>query len=1174
MWKGFKEVFEPKGKGADTQSNAFANVLPNTRTASMFSFQKVLSHGWSGKATALAYDAVQSLVAVGLDNGTIWIYGKSDVELSFSVGDFPIEKIQFAVNKGFVVGYSGQTLFRVDLATSPPKVDREHKFEHKVTAMHIPVDTEWIYVGTMKGNIIPFNINRWLPTKDIIYWNLCSIQTEHKHPGSVLSISEQPADNTKLLLGHSEGSICLYDTQLKKAVGTWGIPEKEPLTSLCWHPREDKFVSGHSTGMSAIWTLKNPHPESVKRDASTRPASPEVISPVTHLAWAYAGSEPMLVNTGGDIQTPNLFTLSLSTGRTEKSLAFDHPVVDFAVLSPSPWQMDEKTPGGLAVLLDHQLLVCDIMGPGMPYIKSPYASRFLRKNVTCMVHVCNDVTPGVVTALRWLGRKKTHKDGTPAKVWPLTGGIPGGKSGLPSPELLILGYDDGTLAFLDVTNAALSPLCVLDIEEICESAIVPVPPNCTIANISFCPVSRVLCVACASGEVLLFTFATTAKDVTVTTCTPSLQRLLPSTPSSPAPSRESASGSISEPNRNSGNRLSSPAPEKRKSTTLGDIFGGSKKGKDEEEVKSGDLNPKTGEQGGAGDDKIRRKSGVFGILKGVVPGKKHHDHSPNVEKQPSSESKNDSGPEDQPESPATPEPQPDPTTNEIATALAEAANEPITTAPTDPATKSESSKEEKQETQPIEIEKNENVEEEGEKVESENSEVGGSKPENEGQETPNIPQILGKSESTTSLSNSDKIVASVNYMAQPGFQLALYCYGVRVRDETNLQPVTAMAINSEWKLLALCVDAGVVVIEYAEGLVTLEESFACRAGVDQSEKPTSLEFCLAFARDDDALPMPSVVVGTSTGTLLKYAVVPGTDPLLVDKLRMRDGSILGTIHLDSIGRPLHPPTDPWVEDDIEDHQAAVDMGPGPESPAPGNHTFVVVIFDQWIDVVNSPSNKIVGKVRIEGGKATAFNVFSIGVETCLSVLDEHQTVHIYSVPNIKLITTIPLCYTEADRIELTGTGRLLALLQNGTLDRCTLLAHDDWLNLPSALPSCNRDGLEIPPRPTRASVWSLFGANSETDRAELFTLPDGNSAIERLKAKNAERQTNKVEQTRQQTEGLASKMNENKQMLLERGEKLANIEDKTADMANNAKAFANRIKEYNRKQAAKKWYEF
>lgn len=82
------------------------------------------------------------------------------------------------------------------------------------------------------------------------------------HPGSVVHLSDNPQDPSKLLIGYETGQIVLWDLRTKAADMRWN--STEPLRSISWHHEGKQFICSHTDGSLTTWNVRQgPKPVNV-----------------------------------------------------------------------------------------------------------------------------------------------------------------------------------------------------------------------------------------------------------------------------------------------------------------------------------------------------------------------------------------------------------------------------------------------------------------------------------------------------------------------------------------------------------------------------------------------------------------------------------------------------------------------------------------------------------------------------------------------------------------------------------------------------------------------------------------------------------------------------------------------------------------------------------------------
>lgn len=91
--------------------------------------------------------------------------------------------------------------------------------------------------------------------------NFC-FRSRKTHPGSVIHLSDNPQDPSKLLIGYETGQVVLWDMRTKVADMRWNATE--PLRSISWHHEGKQFICSHTDGSLTTWNVRQgPKPANV-----------------------------------------------------------------------------------------------------------------------------------------------------------------------------------------------------------------------------------------------------------------------------------------------------------------------------------------------------------------------------------------------------------------------------------------------------------------------------------------------------------------------------------------------------------------------------------------------------------------------------------------------------------------------------------------------------------------------------------------------------------------------------------------------------------------------------------------------------------------------------------------------------------------------------------------------
>eukprot|EP01135_Chromosphaera_perkinsii_P005577 Nk52_evm2s353 gene=Nk52_evmTU2s353 len=486
-----------------------------------FELRKSIVHGIPPHPTALAYDPLQSLIAVGTDDGIVKIFGMPGVERSFKHEDGrSIMQLLFVEGEGILISVTVDSVNYWDLKSSEINLKHKLQFSENICFCHTPTQSFWMYVGTTRGNLFVVDVNNFELSEYMVYWNHLVEISDKNHPGAIISVEECPMNDQLLLIGFEKGVLVLWDVKEKKVCKRFGtgLPTTLPLTSVCWYSDGKQFITSHSTGPMRIWNLKNPEvPEYLMHPMPDLDDNTSMLSPVGKVLWVSDKDDAFFIHSGGTFRDSDMDNISIKHKKVSKELFFENEVVDFLCINSSPWSNDTRNPVALVVLLANELVVCDVRQSGFPTFRSPFGLYTQNSPVTC-VRYYTDVKGSVLTGLRRFGHShdafsfSTH-------MWPVTGGVPGEEGEMTSNDIIVTGHEDGRVLFWDASTIDLLLLCTLDCKKMMLKSELPMPDDKSIFCFEFCPMSRLLSVGLTSGEVLSFVFSASERDVIVRTCT-------------------------------------------------------------------------------------------------------------------------------------------------------------------------------------------------------------------------------------------------------------------------------------------------------------------------------------------------------------------------------------------------------------------------------------------------------------------------------------------------------------------------------------------------------------------------------------------------------------------------------------------------------------------------------
>ncbi|XP_029661468.1 syntaxin-binding protein 5 isoform X5 [Formica exsecta] len=479
-----------------------------------FQVKKTFRHGFPHQPTALAFDPVQRLLAIGTKSGSLRILGRPGVDAHVKhEGCAAVIQLQFLINEGALVSATADdTVHLWNFRQKIPQVVQSLKFQRdRITCIHLPLQSKWLYVGTERGNIHILHIETFVLSGYVINWNKAIEVSRKTHPGAVVHLSDNPLDLSKMLIGYTTGQIVLWDLKTKNA--DYRCQTDDPLKSITWHHEGKQFMCSHTDGSLSTWTVRQLKPANVTypHAKSTKDGEPELCKPIQKVEWKLSRSgEAYVIFSGGLAYDTTGRTPSITVihGKTTTVLEMEHNVIDFVTLCDSPWASDFQDPYAVVVLLQNDLVVIDLLTPGFPCFENPYPMDIHESPVTCCAYFA-DCPSDLVPAFYSVGSKSQKKTGFSEKEWPISGGEWSSSSSSYN-EIILTGHADGSIKFWDASAGTLQVLYKLKTAKLFEKtrtrSIDSEEDPLAIQLIFLCPESRKLAIAGSGKHVVLFKF--------------------------------------------------------------------------------------------------------------------------------------------------------------------------------------------------------------------------------------------------------------------------------------------------------------------------------------------------------------------------------------------------------------------------------------------------------------------------------------------------------------------------------------------------------------------------------------------------------------------------------------------------------------------------------------------
>uniref|UniRef100_A0A672NMJ3 Syntaxin-binding protein 5-like n=1 Tax=Sinocyclocheilus grahami TaxID=75366 RepID=A0A672NMJ3_SINGR len=498
------------------------DMIQETLQSEHFQLCKTVRHGFPNQPSSMAFDPVQKILAIGTQSGALRLcVCVSGVECycRHESGSAVIQ-LEFLVNEGALVSaLADDSIHLWNLRQKLPAILHSLKFNReRITFCHLPFQSKWLYVGTERGNIHIVNVESFTLSGYVIMWNKAIELSSKTHPGPVVHISDNPMDEGKLLIGFECGIVVLWDLKSKKADYRYNYDEA--IHSVAWHHEGKQFVCSHSDGTLTTWNIRAPaKPAQIITPHGKQPKDgkkPEPCKPILKVEYKTTrAGDPFMVLCGGlSYDTVGRRAcLTVMHGKSTAVLEMDYPIVDFLTLCETPYPNDFQEPYAVVVLLEKDLVVIDLAQIGYPIFENPYPLSIHESPVTCCEYFA-DCPAEVIPALYSVGSRQ-NRQGFSKKEWPISGGN-WGQGTLSFSEMIITGHADGSIKFWDASALMLQVLYKLKTAKVFEkprgkeekssTEIVDEDPF-AIQILSWCPESRVLCVAGVSAHVIVYRFS-------------------------------------------------------------------------------------------------------------------------------------------------------------------------------------------------------------------------------------------------------------------------------------------------------------------------------------------------------------------------------------------------------------------------------------------------------------------------------------------------------------------------------------------------------------------------------------------------------------------------------------------------------------------------------------------
>ncbi|XP_068063332.1 lethal(2) giant larvae protein homolog 1 isoform X2 [Anomalospiza imberbis] len=443
----------------------------------LFAFSKTVEHGFPSQPSALAYDPVLRVMAIGTKAGAVKLYGAPGVELTgLHKETATVTQLHFLPGQGWLLSLLDDNtlhLWEVCQKEGCSHLEETRSFGlpgrpgcspgiTRVTVVLPMAAGAMVCLGTEGGAVYFVTLPTLTLLEDKTLFPdeiLQSVPDDYrcgKALGPVESIQEHPRNGSRLLIGYSRGLVVLWE-QSTRVVQHLFLGNQQ-LESLAWEQSGKSIVSSHSDGGYMVWAVSGTGQRSQQPVMSTIPYGPFPCKAISKILWRTCESgNPFIIFSGGMPRASygDRHCVSVLQGQTLATLDFTSRVIDFfTVQSAEVPEGGFENPRALVVLVEEELVAIDLQTPGWPTIPAPYLAPLHSSAITCSCHVSN-VPLKLWERIVSVGEQQSPRQSSAA--WP----IDGGKNLAQEPTqrgLLLTGHEDGTVRFWDASGVSLKPL--------------------------------------------------------------------------------------------------------------------------------------------------------------------------------------------------------------------------------------------------------------------------------------------------------------------------------------------------------------------------------------------------------------------------------------------------------------------------------------------------------------------------------------------------------------------------------------------------------------------------------------------------------------------------------------------------------------------------------------------
>lgn len=440
----------------------------------LFAFRKSTQHGFPHKPSALAYDPVSKLMAIGTQTGAIKVFGQPGVEfygqhtlVNNSGAELNIQLIEWVYGTGRLLSLTAANQLVLwepqgDALLAIKTLPFDGKLK-KISSLCCSLNKDIVWIGTEGGNVYQFDLQTFSVKEPVIYHDAVLEQvppTYKLNPGAIESIRQLPNERTKLLIAYNRGLCVLWDLENSVVAKAFVAQGHGQSVGVFVNAAGSQFTWYHADGSYATWNISSTDPP---KNINYVPYGPDPCKSINRLFKAKRGSTELSIFSGGMPRSAYGDHNCVSVHDSDDNkvcLDFTSKVIDFFVT----YQDDTDTADVLIVLLEEEFCAYDLTQPKVPAIKAPYLHSLHASAVTCN-YLSSQVTQEVYDKITKAGAEQDQHYST--IEWPINGGtLPDNEDegedndtdDSNTYEILLTGHEDGSVKFWDATGVVLKPI--------------------------------------------------------------------------------------------------------------------------------------------------------------------------------------------------------------------------------------------------------------------------------------------------------------------------------------------------------------------------------------------------------------------------------------------------------------------------------------------------------------------------------------------------------------------------------------------------------------------------------------------------------------------------------------------------------------------------------------------